>query len=196
MASWQKAQKWEKQWWGNCANTLGEEMKQLIYADRMGLMPTPDNNTPYRFEMGGRSILDIGGGPVSLLLKCVNLRGKVIDPLQFPPWVMQRYELAGIEVQRIKAEDITETGWDEAWIYNVLTHCDSPKEVIANAKKAAKIIRVFEWIDMPSNEHHPSSLTEEKLNSSLGGEGKVENLTGQNQCFGRSYYGIFIGKAG
>jgi len=194
MDSWQKAQDWEKQWWGNCANTLGEEMKQLVYANRMGLIQTRDNSTPYRFDMGGRSVLDIGGGPVSLLLKCVNVKGKVIDSLQFPKWIEERYKLAEIEFERIKAEDITEGGWDEVWIYNVLQHVEDPKKVIVNIRKAAKIIRVFEWLDIPLSTGHIRSLTEEKLNSSLRGEGKIENLTGQNQCFGRAYYGIFIGK--
>jgi len=33
--SWQKAQRWEKDWWGNCTNTFGEETKQLLYANRI-----------------------------------------------------------------------------------------------------------------------------------------------------------------
>ena len=30
--NWKKEQKFEKDWW-NCANTYGEEEKQLVYAD-------------------------------------------------------------------------------------------------------------------------------------------------------------------
>ena len=34
---WGEATVWEKNWWGNCCNTFGEEFKQLAYADKMGL---------------------------------------------------------------------------------------------------------------------------------------------------------------
>lgn len=194
MNLWQAAQKWEKKWWGNCFNTYNEERKQIIYASRMGLAFIDYKGNPFCINMEGKSVLDIGGGPSSLLLKCINVTGKVIDPLKFPKWIEQRYRFAGIEFERVKAEDMKEKGWDEAWIYNVLQHVEDPKKVIMNARKTAKVIRIFEWIDTPVNVGHIRTLTEEKLNSSLRGEGKVENLTGQNQCYGRAYYGIFIGK--
>ena len=28
ITEWKKAAEWEREWWGNCVNTLGEEMKQ------------------------------------------------------------------------------------------------------------------------------------------------------------------------
>jgi len=195
MSKWADAQIWEKAWWNNCANTFGEEMKQLLYASRMGLVQTPDANTPYRFDMQGKSILDIGGGPTSLLLKCVNFKKvKVIDPLKFPFWIKKRYESAGIEFQQIKAEKIKEKGWDEIFIYNTLQHTDNVEQVIKNIKKAGKIIRLFEWLDTPVNIGHPQCLTEKNLNRWLGGKGRVDEVKGQNNCWGRAFYGIFIGK--
>jgi len=194
MNSWKDAQGWEQKWWNNCSNTFGEEFKQLLYASRMGLIFTPNNSTPFRIDMQGKSVLDIGGGPISLLLKCVNVRGKVIDSLEFPQWVIERYKSAGIEFERIKAESMSETGWDEAWIYNVLQHVESPEKVITNTRQAAKIIRISEWIGTSVNIGHPQILTEEKLNNSLRGEGKVEMFTGQNGCKGKGYYGVFKGK--
>lgn len=193
MTDWPKAQSWELKWWNNCVNTLGEEIKQLLYAEKMGLNFTPDANTPHRIDMGGKSILDIGGGPASLLLKCTNVRGKVIDPLKFPKWVLARYKFAGIDFDRLKAEDMQEEGWDEAWIYNVLQHVENVERVIENIVKSSKLIRLFEWIDTPTNIGHIHRLTDKLLDSLLEGNGKIENLTGQNQCFGRAYYGIFIG---
>lgn len=187
---WQAAQEWEGQWWGNCCNVLGEEQKQLLYADRMGLRAFHDGKSPYNFDLGGASVLDIGGGPCSLLLKCIDVVGKVVDPLEFPAWVLMRYQAAGIEFERVKGEEINEADFDEVWLYNVLQHTENPVEVIRNAQQAAGLIRIFEWIDMPTNEGHPHSLTEAQLNNWLGGEGKVEQLTGPHTT-GMAYYGIF-----
>lgn len=189
---WVKAQEWEKSWWGSCSNTYGEEEKQLLYAARMGLATHHNGKSPYNFDLGGTSVLDIGGGPTSLLLKCVNIkRAKVVDPLLFPGWVHARHALADIDFERLPAEKIEEDDWDEVWIYNVLQHTQRPRQIIKNAQKAGDIIRLFEWIDTPTNEGHPHSLTEAKLNEWLGGEGKVERLNGQANCYGRCYYGIF-----
>ena len=63
MDKWKAAQSWEKGWWNNCSNTFGEEMKQLLYAQKMGLVQAPDANTPFRFDLKGISVLDVGGGP-------------------------------------------------------------------------------------------------------------------------------------
>lgn len=191
MNDWEKAQEWEREWWGTCQNSYGEEEKQLLYADRMGLTPFHDGKSPYNFDLGGVSVLDIGGGPTSLLLKCVNCRGKVIDPLDFPDWVLARYEHTGIEFERKRAEDMHEVGWQEVWLYNVLQHVEDPMLVIANAKRAAKLLRIFEWIDTPTNVGHLHTLTEQWLNEQLAGEGKVEEFHGQANCWGRAYYGIF-----
>lgn len=127
-SEWDAAQVWESQWWKSCINTYNEETKQLVYAEKMGLKRSPDDKTPYRFDMEGKKILDIGGGPISLLLKCVNVKGKIIDPIKFPDWVYARYETAGIEYEIKKGEDIDEQGNDECWLYNVLEHTEDPKD--------------------------------------------------------------------
>ena len=202
MNTWEKAQKWEQSWWGTCVNTFGEEEKQLLYANRMGLRAFHDRKSPYNFDMGGKSVLDIGGGPCSLLLKCTNVAGYVIDPIlaKTPKWVLQRYAEADIDVDSYSTgEDFYDMSglrpsgeaFDEAWIYNVLQHAQDPALVIATARKVARLIRIFEWIDTPTNEGHPHTLTESQLNEWLGGEGKVAMLTGQANCHGKCYYGVF-----
>lgn len=190
--NWQQAQEWEKNWWQMAINTYGEETKQLLYAEKMGLKTFHDGKSPFNFDMEGKKVLDIGGGPVSLLLKCINVRGKVIDPCDYPQWIYDRYKLAGIEFEKKKGEDIEEKDFDECWIYNVLQHVENPEKVIKNALGAGKIVRIFEWIDTPANEGHPHCLTEEKLNEWLGGTGKVEELN-LPTLKGRCYYGIFKG---
>ena len=221
MSKWTEAQEWEQDWWGTCCNVLGEEMKQLLYANRMGLdvFKFHDGKSPYNFDLGGISVVDIGGGPCSLLLKCVNFsRAKVIDPLEFPAWVLARYEAAGIEFERMRGEGLDVFGsgaisrlasWDAerhwtapdvggkfdlALIYNVLQHVEHPQLVIEGARAKADLIRIFEWISTPVNVGHLHTLTEGKLNEWLGGEGKVETLTGQAYCWGRCYYGVFCSR--
>ena len=191
-ATWIHAQEWERQWWGSCQNTYGEETKQLLYATKMGLRPHHDGRSPHNFDLNGRSVLDIGGGPVSLLLKCTNHENSfVADPCDYPEWVRLRYELAGIGYSRVAGEDIVYERFDEVWLYNVLQHTQDPERIIRNAQRAGRIIRIFEWINTHINDGHPHSFTEHQLNEWLRGEGKTETLNGQANCWGRCYYGIF-----
>jgi len=193
MNNWKRAQEWEREWWSNCANTYGEEEKQLLYADRMGLVAFHNGKSPYNFDISGASVIDLGCGPCSLLLKCVN-RGacKAVDPLLFPAWVSLRYRDAGIRYERGQAEHITDTGFDEAWLYNVLQHTEDPALVIQRARRAARIVRLFEWLGIADGTGHLHVLEEEQLNIWLGGEGKVEQLS-ERGCYGSAYYGIFVG---
>lgn len=197
--AWENEQHFESDWWGNCINTFWEETKQMVYAKKMGLKSSMVLGKYPVYDLKGKSILDIGGGPVSMLLKCVNLtkgESAVIDPCDYPKWIDERYNEAGIIYKRMKGEDIAVTEpvdiFDEVWIYNVLQHVDDPKKIIENAKATSKIIRIFEWIDNGVSPGHPHDLKESLLNEWLGGEGKVEQLN-EMGCHGKSYYGIFKG---
>jgi hypothetical protein len=74
----------------------------------------------YSFDVAGARIIDIGGGPTSILLKTINLspRSLVVDPLEYPMWTYERYSEKGIDSLICRGEDIFEEGYDEAWIYN------------------------------------------------------------------------------
>ena len=54
----------ESEYWGDCCNTYDEDQKHYVYAKYMGLMAVG-----YSFSMSGKSVVDIGGGPTSMLLK-------------------------------------------------------------------------------------------------------------------------------
>lgn len=193
MYNHKRAQQHEKDWWGNCGNVLGEELKQLVYAHHMGLGFIERNGVPYIIDLNGKVIVDIGGGPNSLLLKAINGKSIVVDPCDYPKWVEERYWYCNVEYIKQTAEDVSESilnAADEVWIYNVLQHVKDPALIIEKCKKAKKI-RVFEWIDAETNEMHPHRLTEEKLNEWLGGKGKVEVFNGINGCYGKAYYGTF-----
>lgn len=205
MTEWEKAQEWEEQWHSNCVNSLNEELKQIVYAEKMGLIRKPTSKTPYNYDLEGKSILDIGGGAYSLLLKCENFKKNregdlgtsVIDPLmdKYPEWVIKRYETAGIVCKEMKGENLntkSEVVFDECWIYNVLQHTDNPQKIIENALKASKVIRIFEWVEEPISDGHIHTLHKDELDKWLGGEGKTEQLN-ENGCIGLSYYGIFKG---
>ena len=191
--SWHDDQSWEKAWWNNCTNTFFEELKQIHYVKRMGLKAeqTPDGKYPV-FDFKGKSVIDLGGGSVSLLLKCINVRNPVVvDPLDYPQWTMDRYKTAGIDFVQMKAEDIKLTGFDEVLIYNLLQHTENPEKIIKNARKIAKVIRIFEWIDHGVMPGHPQDLKEDKLNEWLGAKGKVERIIIGSMDCGMSYSGVF-----
>lgn len=196
--TWEEAQKWEQEWHGTCVNSLNEELKQLVYAKKMGIKFTPDAKTPYNIDIEGKSILDIGGGAYSLLLKASNFsRAIVAEPIDHPEWVMKRYEAANIKFWNIPGEEIAFPPeadpldkYDEVWMYNVLQHTKDPEKIIQNIKKMGKLLRIFEWVDTPVTSGHLHTLTEANLNAWIGGEGKVEYVR-EFGCVGKCYYGIF-----
>lgn len=180
----------EKQYWGNCTNTFDEEQKHYVYARYMNI---PIDR--YSFDANGKRIIDIGGGPASMLLKCNNLKeGKVVDPIDYPEWTKLRYAAHNITCSVARGEDVTDTNWDEAWIYNCLQHADDPKLIIQNALNAASTVRIFEWINIPAHEGHPHELTEKFFKDCFGGTvnfGYGTVTLAEQGCYGEAFYGVF-----
>ena len=177
--------KFESEYWGDCTNTFDEDQKHYVYAKYMGLQ-----QEHFSFNVFGKSVLDIGGGPTSILLKAKNLKeGLVCDPLKYPEWTRLRYLEKNIHVKTIRGEDVIEAGWDEVWIYNCLHHTDDPAKIISTAIKAAKTLRIFEWVDIPPHEGHPQMITKEFLDKCLKSQGNTVQLA-ENGCFGKAYYNI------
>lgn len=183
----EKKYQFESEFWGDCCNTFGEDQKHYIYGNLMGL-----TGSYFSYDVSGKRILDIGGGPCSMLLKTINLKeGRVCDPILYPAWTVARYATKNISVRVVRGEDVAEAGWDEVWMYNVLQHTDDPCKIIQNAKKAAPVLRLFEWLDIPAHIGHPQMLLQKDLESWIGQTGKVEILNGQNNCHGKSFSGCF-----
>jgi hypothetical protein len=183
----------ESEYWGDCCNTFDEDQKHYVYARYMGL-----KQVGYSFDVEGKTILDIGGGPTSMLLKTINLGGGVvIDPLKYPDWTYQRYKAKGIDYEIKRGEDVYEEGFDECWIYNCLQHTDDPQQIIKNALKAAKVLRIFEWVDIPPHDGHPIELTKYKVDKwivngserSLYSYGHTQQLA-ESGCYGNAYFNI------
>lgn len=198
-------QHWERTWWGDCLSTFSEEAKQISYAFRMGLTVVPDLNRGDEvgwsdqwpcYDVEGRNILDIGGGPVSILLKCRN-RGTlcdVVDPCEYPAWVSYRYGSAAIAVHRLPAEEFNVLHeYDEAWCYNVLEHVQDPIRVLEVAKDSARVVRLFEWVETQPCAGHPHSITSELVESVLGvrREGSKREWIEENGAQGWATYGVW-----
>jgi len=191
--NWVKENEWERRWWGDCVNTHDEERKQLKYASFMGLdqfkQVIPNRNQGFEFDLKGKSVLDIGGGPTSLLLKCTNFnKAVVIDPGNFPAWIKKRYETHNVELKIEFAEEICLEEFDEVWIYNVLQHVVDPDEILRKAKKIGKIIRIFEWLNTGISDGHPFSLTKEWLDKYFSGT--VKNMNNEEGLYGDAYIAV------
>ena len=106
----------EIKFWGDCTNTYLEEEKHYVYGKLMGLTLQDG-----KFILPNIRVLDVGGGPVSLLLKCEGLlKGRVLDPIDYPDWTKDRYKAKKIDVTLGKGEDQVIPGYDEVWIYNMI----------------------------------------------------------------------------
>lgn len=175
----------EEDYWGNCTNTFDEEQKHYVYARCMGLFVDH-----YRIIVPPQSrILDVGGGPVSMMLKVQQLRaGLVWDPLVYPDWTRKRYQEKNIGVIVGYGEDLKEKGWDEVWLYNCLQHTHDPAKVVQNCLKAGKVFRIFEWLDIPPHDGHPQMLTRELLDEWTGAVGQTQHFNNHHGCTGHAYF--------
>jgi 2-polyprenyl-3-methyl-5-hydroxy-6-metoxy-1,4-benzoquinol methylase len=195
MQTWREAQEWEKQWHGNCVNSYNEETKQYIYARLMGLDVYKTNYFgQMAWDFGDKSILDVGCGPYSLLMKS-NANLKVgIDPCSYPEWVRMRYEAADVTFIQVAGEEWeTDEIFDEVLIYNCLQHTINPKKIIENVLACSKIVRIFEWVEQGVSDGHLHDLHANELDEWLGGSGKTEYIN-IGPCVGMAYWGIFKGR--
>jgi len=177
---WNETQKHEADYWGNCLGMTawGEFCKQEMYGREMGLFSdygTPDGE----LDLQGKDVLDVGGGPVSMTLRCINAGQRIVaDPCHWPASVLRRYDYYGIQFLRTAGEDLDQrfldsrTSFDEVWIYNVLQHVQDPEKVIDNAVARIApggVLRMFEWCYIPADKCHPHVLTPELLLNALQG---------------------------
>jgi len=195
MNRWEDTQDHELGFWlqdnFNCANTFIEDRKQFeIYSLRLKL-----NQNHYKIDMEGKSVIDIGAGPSSILLKSQNYsKAYAVDPLmdRFPAWVKLRYLENGIKPVAAKGEDVKlDEKVDIVLCYNVLQHTIDPEQVIENMKKLGKVIHIFEWVDIPADDKHPHVLKSDLLDKWLGGKGITEKLD-EPYIFleGKCYYNV------
>lgn len=177
MSDWKETQEHEAEYWRDCLGMVawGEFCKQNMYGREMQLWNDHGDGMG-ELDMAGKRVLDVGGGPVSMTLRCYNHGGLVVvDPLEWPRSAMRRYENYGIEFQRAPGEDLDQLDigeFDEVWIYNVLQHVSDPAKILANAVDRVTprgLLRIFEWLWIPADKCHPWVLTPELILSNLTG---------------------------
>ena len=188
----------EKEFWST-PNYYGEETKQLLYMREMGFPLVRSWRSAFNFDFGGRSVIDIGGGPVSVLLKRVDDGSSwVVDPIVLPEWAAKRYVEADVRyvekpgetfprLRSMRDEDGKLRQFDVALVYNCLQHVENPAKVIANARRVSKTLRMFEWIDVPPHDGHPYMLTQSMLEEATGQRGVVKTFYGEYECAGRAW---------
>lgn len=178
----------EQAFWGNCANTFGEELKQMKYAELMRLLRFGDGRSPFNFWGYGLSWVDFGGGPSSMLLKMKGSKGRtVIDPLHVVSWVRQRYSVAGVELFEMPADG--DIRWqprqrDIGLCYNVMQHVENAARFAWNMRVCSQVQVVFEWVNLPPHEGHPTMLTVPMLQELFQQDGFTGELKGENECWG------------
>lgn len=165
---WKIANIAESNYWEIFTCELETFKYQEQYIDAMGIrndyFHAPDNS----LNMSGLNVLDIGGGPSSILLRTNHLRGNqheglnagvVIDPLLISEHQRLRYDYYGIKFIQDQAENIdqyySENGYfDECFIYNCLQHVLDPVKILDKATLVSKRIRIAEPLNIPTDHMH------------------------------------------
>jgi len=180
-SGWVADQQWERDWWGlDWTPKWDDEIrKQNGYFRLIGF---PDDR-----DFGDKTVLDVGGGPVSMLQRSKHGWSRAVDPLAVSQETLDRYAEHGIQFLNIKAEEMPAPGFesapvpgprlasitfDEIWMYNVLQHTEDPHEILRRmvaCTKPGTIVRIFEWIDLGICPGHPQNLTEDMFVPYFGG---------------------------
>ena len=160
---WAEAQTFERNWWTTYTVGHPDEIRKNNIEARFMMV---DNGLP------GKSVLDIGCGPLSLLQRIKVGTGTALDPCHYGD-LEKEYEKNGIRRLYKKGEDLSEADgtFDEAWIYNCLQHVLNPTQILENAMKVASIVRIFEWTNLDPYEGHLHKLTPELLRGPFMKEG-------------------------
>ncbi len=192
-SSWKSIhQKFEAASWDVCGpEVLGvETRKQDIYAKLLRI--------PLPYYAKKKTILDIGGGPESLLFRTKAFsQAVVVDPCDYPAHVYEKYKGSGIEVVKEMAETYqSPMQFDEVWCYNVLQHTLSPETILENMKKSSRgTIRIFEWIYTLPHVGHPQTITPAMIYKPFSQDGWAwdffeKKYVRENGCVGWAAYGV------
>lgn len=138
-----------------------EDIQRAFFAGVMAVETGfPDNKS--------RSVTDIGCGPNSILTdpKVRSLYDTCIavDPIIFNKDQEKMYDDLKIDRVRVLAEEYEGEVTDEVWMYNCLQHTMNPDAVLDTvAKHARRVIRLCEWVDVPTDHLHLHTITAHRI---------------------------------
>jgi hypothetical protein len=173
-AEWVNAQVGERRFhcddvegWGTHATAAARRVQEAQmrhwYAGMLGIPVEVDP---------AHSVTDFACGPESLLLTYPQAAEMVaVDPLLFLPEDEARYAAAG--VRRVVSPMEHYAGeTDEVWMYNCLQHVlDWDAALRVACRTARHTLRLFDWVDVPTDALHLHTLEESKMRSVLVEEG-------------------------
>lgn len=164
---WEQAHKGEQEAWKSISERSVEEMesKESAYTRHAPVMFL------LRDDIKGKRILDIGGGPISILLHFDTYNSLVVDPILPAPKFIENYLRHGINFFRGKGEDYltdwTDEKFDEVWLYNCLQHVQSPSFILYNLRQVAPILRISEPMGTGTDLLHPHRFEKESFEFAL-----------------------------
>lgn len=180
---WKAAQVWERAWWlGNPWHYQSEIEKSEAVAQLLMIG-----------DVSGKRVLDIGCGPLSLLLRHPAKEAVALDPIDYGTELEAAYAKAGIQRIIGKGEDFDGSGFDEVWIYNCLQHVEDPRAVLLAARRAScGIVRVFEWVDIPPYQGHLHTITATLIAGAFAVPGVVPHLFAEGRLGTPDLQGRFV----
>lgn len=184
---WERAQVLEREFHSapmTSNRRLAETSKRRFIAGVLGLVLP---QTGLALPQDAPSVLDIGCGPDSLTRLLRPFLGDVtaLDPLFFSEEDEGRYIDAGIDRVISAAEDFApweDTAWrpwDEVWVYNCLQHTRDPLAVLTTAQRCARrCVRVFEYVDVPTDALHLHVITADLIKTAFRGWNPAREVRG------------------
>lgn len=158
LGRWTAAQAIQNKYHEGFMNDRGVELFKSTYQTYFQLLGINDIAVP-----ATKRILEIGSGPVPALAFRNQVLGWIIEPGAIFPGCQKHYQVAHEPAELV---DFPEA--DEVWILNTLQHVYDPAYIIAKAKLAAPVVRIFEPLDSPVNETNIHSISVQFLKEQFG----------------------------
>ena len=113
------------------------------------------NYTGVAMDLQGKSVIEIGPADYPALAYCTNYGPSIImEPM--PSTILESFVSRNKLIALLKepAETYEFPPVDEVWLFNLLQHVINPDIIVRKAKEAAKVVRFFEPINMPTDTMH------------------------------------------
>jgi 2-polyprenyl-3-methyl-5-hydroxy-6-metoxy-1,4-benzoquinol methylase len=155
LTQWKGAQEFERSWWVGARDQHPIEIEKSFYVAQLLRISEGSPNA---------TVIDVGSGPLSLLLRVPVKAGTALDPIHFGDLELA-YRQRGIARLIKPAEELSAADgrFDEAWIYNCLQHVIDPELILQNVMRSVRLVRLFEWVYMRPYQGHPHELTPQML---------------------------------